>query len=123
MSNYGYSAGIEAAPEYRKRRSFKVWLRDRLSMSINKDVPMLSISTEARSSYPMENKFNKSFDGWSIRLHRAVGGHIVEAWKNKDDVSAVPHNYKPQHELFMVKDEEDMSVALNDILIQLMLRG
>ena len=127
MSNYGYSGieSAEASTRYRKRRSFKVWLRDRLSMSINKDMPStLSISKESSSNYPMENKFNKSFDGWSIRLHKAVGGHIVEAWKNEGDrMNAVSSSYRQPHELFMVRDDEDLGASINDILIQLMLRG
>ena len=124
MSNYGYASGIEAQQEYRKRRSFKVWLRDRLSRSINKNMPQVSIAKESSSNYPMDNKFNKNFDGWSIRLHKAVGGHIVEAWKNESDrMGAVSSNYKQPHELFMVREDEDIGAAINDILIQLMLRG
>ncbi len=102
--------------EKKKRRSFKQWLRDYLKEEDNFQLTPASLDVSGQ-----QVGFNKSFEGWNIRLHRANGGHIVEAWKNED----VPHHssYKPQHELFMVEDSADMGEKLNEILVQLMLRG
>lgn len=107
-----------------KRRPFKVWLRDRLNRSINKKTSDIEvgISSAESNSYPHKHVFNKNFDGWTIRLHKAVGGHIIEAWKNESD-RAIPQNYRQPHELFMVRDDEDLGSSINDVLIQLMLRG
>jgi hypothetical protein len=100
-----------------KRRSFKQWLRDYL-----KEEPEIGYAIEAVPSTQGTSGFNKSFEGWNIRLHRANGGHIVEAWKNIDS-PVHSSSYRPDHELFMVTDSEDMGTRINDILVQLMLRG
>jgi hypothetical protein len=97
-----------------KRRSFKQWLRDYLK----EDDHIVAAEPITVGS----NGFNKSFEGWNIRLHRANGGHIVEAWKSEDG-PVHTSSYRPAHELFMVTDSEDMGVRINDILVQLMLRG
>lgn len=99
-----------------KRRSFKQWLRDYLKEEPEK---IFAVSDSMPQSHV---SFAKSFEGWNIRLHRANGGHIVEAWKNEDG-PIHSSNYKPPHELFMVQDTEDMGERLNQILVQLMLRG
>lgn len=101
-----------------KRRSFKQWLRDYLSEEKTSDSHLTVVPG---SSYGGQTGFNKSFEGWNIRLHRANGGHIVEAWKSDDGPQ--PHNYRMPHELFMVNENEDMGARINDILVQLMLRG
>ena len=106
----------------KKRRSFKVWLRDYLNKRINRKERGIISAVAEPTSYAGQQKFNKDFDGWTIRLHRAVDGHIVEAWKSYGD-GPRPHNFRPEHELFMVRGNEDMSEALNSILVQLMLRG
>ncbi len=98
----------------KKRRSFKQWLRDYLREDDHVVVaePMHAVSTDM---------FNKSFEGWQIRLHKANSGHIVEAWKNEDTGPTM--NYRRPHELFFVSDSSDMGASINDILVQLMLRG
>jgi hypothetical protein len=69
-------------------------------------------------------KFSKDFEGWTIRLHKANGGHIVETWKNEDSYqNAVSSKNKREHEFFLVLEDEDTGDRINDILIQLMLRG
>jgi len=131
MSNYKsrpkskYSTGAAGVPvdydavhEKKKRRTFKQWLRDYLKEESSNSIYEISDSTPTNIGH---SGFNKSFEGWNIRLHRANGGHIVEAWKNEDGPQS--HNYKPQHELFMVQDNEEMGERLNQILVQLMLRG
>jgi hypothetical protein len=99
-----------------KRRSFKQWLRDYLKEEPEKIYAVADSISQSHIS------FAKSFEGWNIRLHRANGGHIVEAWKNEDGPIS-SSNYKQPHELFMVQDSEDMGERLNSILVQLMLRG
>jgi hypothetical protein len=116
--SYGSSPGVyidyDDAPKRKNRRSLKQWLRDYLKEEPEKVYPAEAIPQSHVS-------FAKSFEGWNIRLHRANGGHIVEAWKNED--GPMSSNYKPPHELFMVQDSEDMGERLNSILVQLMLRG
>lgn len=104
--------------EKRKRRTFKQWLRDYLKEEPSDQVYAIGEPVPTNIGH---SGFNKSFEGWNIRLHRANDGHIVEAWKNDDGPQS--HNYKPQHELFMVQDNEEMGERLNKILVQLMLRG
>jgi hypothetical protein len=123
VNKYRKGAGIgSSAPSWsqedvkQKRRSFKQWLRDYLKEDEN------IVVSEPIPSTQGPNGFNKSFEGWNIRLHRANGGHIVEAWKNEDG-PVHSSSYRPAHELFMVSDSEDMGVRINDILVQLMLRG
>lgn len=99
-----------------KRRSFKQWLRDYLREDDH------LVVAEPMPTTVGSNGFNKSFEGWNIRLHRANGGHIIEAWKNVDS-PIQSSSYRPEHELFMVSDSEDMGARINDILVQLMLRG
>ena len=99
----------------KKRRSFRRWLRDYINADENYPVPETiapAVSTDV---------FNKSFEGWHIRLHKANCGHIVEAWKNEDTGPTM--NYRRPHELFFVRDDENMGDRINDILVQLMLRG
>lgn len=101
-----------------KRRSFRKWIKD----YILRDDENNPIPEAVPSSVAQSDGFNKQFEGWNIRLHRANGGHIVEAWKN-DDMHVVSSSSRRPHELFMVMDNEDMGTRLNDILVQLMLRG
>jgi hypothetical protein len=124
MSNkYRYSKGASAptwhdpVPEKKKRRNFRQWLYDYVNQAYSNNVqpePIAELRTES---------FNKSFEGWNVRLHKANNGHIVEAWKNEDSGPNIHSNYRRPHELFMVRDDQEMGTALNDILVQLMLRG
>lgn len=120
MSNigYAYKSGIEKSNPRRRRRSFRQWLKNYIIPDDEGNV-----ITSVVAAGDQHRGFNKSFDGWNIRLHKANGGHIVEAWKSDDGPRQTGYGHKPDHELFMVKDEDDMSTALNDILVQLMLRG
>lgn len=106
----------------RKRRSFKEWLRDKLNQRIEKNFKKNYPST-AIESISSGDKFSKNFEGWNIRLHRANGGHIVEAWKYEENILTVRGGVQKSHELFMVLEGDDMGEQLNSILVQLMLRG
>lgn len=111
----------------RTREHAKTTFRQRLGRWLLKEHDQPSPPVEpgiAQAQYP---KFNKSFDGWNIRLHRANGGHIVEAWRNDQDNyvskrSALTGSSSPEHEMFLVKEEEDLTEVLPKILTQLMLR-
>jgi hypothetical protein len=106
-------------PENRRpRRTFRQVLRDFL----NKDLRVERSTAVATVNVHMD-PFSKSFEGWTIRLHRANNGHIVEAWKNDDKPQPHSSYNRPEHELFMVRDDENMSERLNDILVQLALRS
>lgn len=100
-----------------KRRTFRKWIKDYILKDEENNIP-----EAVAGSAGMTERFNKQFEGWNLRLHRANGGHIVEAWKN-EDMHVISSSYKRPHELFMVMDNEDIGVRLNDILVQLMLRG
>jgi len=101
----------------RKRRSLRQWLRNYINHDADANIPTAVLSSDQHRG------FNKSFEGWNIRLHKAHGGHIVEAWRSEDGPRQTGYGHRPDHEMFMVRDEDDMSTALNDILVQLMLRG
>ena len=119
MSSNKYSKYTISSSNIKPRhRSFRKWVKD----YILKDEENNPIPEGAISGSGMSEGFNKQFEGWNLRLHRANGGHIVEAWKN-DDMHVVSSNSRRSHELFMVMDSEDMGTRLNDILVQLMLRG
>ena len=115
MSNKHYTIPSTDLHQYHHKKSLKERIKSYLNKNINGPAPVLT-------SEPQRDGFNKQFEGWNLRLHRANNGHIIEAWKNDHD-RPVPHNHKPSHELFMVPEDEDMGKALNDVLIQLMLRG
>lgn len=85
--------------------------------------------TDAALPSPGTNPFNKEFDGWNFRIHKAVGGHIVEAWfydlnpnvaSNSYAKSVSPSN-RPEHKLFIVTDAEELNVELPNILTALAL--
>lgn len=121
MSNsYYVEAKDEGSPIMArpKRKTFKQWLRSYINGEDNFSQAEPTISVEQTTA-----KFTRSFEGWNIRLHRAVDGHIVEAWKNDYDRPMQTGNYRAPHELFIIKDDEDMGKILNDILVQLMLRN
>lgn len=128
MSNGRYYAEptMETGSAGPRRKCWKVRLRNYLNKRIEKDIEKeenRNVDKIATIGYhEFHHTFAKSFEGWNIRLHKAVNGHIVEAWKSNDD-RAVPNNYRPIHEMFMVRDDEDMGEALNSILVQLMLRS
>ena len=123
MSSYKISGSknrypiTEPSELKKKRRSFKQWLRDYI-----KEEPEKIFAVGESAVAGTHSGFNKSFEGWNVRLHRANGGHIVEAWKNEDG-PVHSSSYRAQHELFMVADNEDMGARLSDILVQLALRG
>lgn len=110
---------MKQASSRRKRKGFiKQWLRNYLREEPNYD-PAPSPDNRIYQT----DIFNKSFEGWNIRLHKANGGHIIEAWKNEDSGPTIHSNYRRPHELFMVRDDQEMGAAINDVLVQLMLRG
>lgn len=125
MSNkYRYSKSAssgwaEPTPVKKKRRNLRQWLYDYVNSAY---VSVQAEPTPDNHHYQSDG-FNKSFEGWNIRLHKANNGHIVEAWKNEDTGPTIGSSYRRPHELFMVRDDQDMGTALNDILVQLMLRG
>lgn len=123
MSRYGINKAkgarwAEPTVIKQKKRNFKQWLYDYVNSAYARDDEPIPVA----ESYQTD-RFNKSFEGWQIRLHRANNGHIVEAWKNEDSGPAISSNYRRPHELFMVRDDQEMGAAINDILVQLMLRG
>lgn len=124
MSNYGIGLA-EPTSERHERKTFKVWLRDYLTRSINRKNgkrklnPGIISDANGNSVY----KFNHSFEGWNIRLHKAHDGHVVEAWRNVEvaynsNIGKTDH----QHILFLVNSSEDMGERLNHIMVELALR-
>jgi hypothetical protein len=118
-SKYNNEPTSEAESSKPRRRSFRKWIKDYILKDEMNDPAREPISETAGTT----NGFNKQFEGWNLRLHRANGGHIIEAWKNDDNLHVISSNSRRSHELFMVMDSEDMGARLNDILVQLMLRG
>lgn len=124
MSSYGILSAEPSYNEPRRRKSFKERLRDYLTRSINKKdaIATYRLTREGEKSIG-DYKFNNSFEGWHIRLHKAHEGHVVEAWRSVD----VPYNSNigktdHHHILFLVNSSEDMGERLNQILVELALR-
>ena len=105
----------------------KAMLRRWIRNILNSDevYPTDSPALPSQGSSP----FNKEFDGWNFRIHRAVGGHIVEAWFYDPNPNVVSNSYaksvsssgRPEHKLFIVTDDEELGVELPNILTTLAL--
>lgn len=104
---------------------FKKTLRKWIRNILNSDEVGIADSPVSLSS---GSPFNKDFDGWNFRIHRASGGHIVEAWYyNPNPVSSnsyaksVSPSSNSEHKLFIITSDEELSVELPQILTQLAL--
>lgn len=79
------------------------------------------------SSY---NSFNKEFDGWQFRIHRATnGGQILEVWNDTYPIYTNSPNSQPfastknkrEHKLFIISANENFIEEFEQILTQLAL--
>lgn len=71
---------------------------------------------------PSNSKFNGEFDGWNFRMHRANGGHVIEAWRYNHRINKHTGSSENDHELFLITSDEDIHKELPHILTQLALR-
>jgi hypothetical protein len=71
---------------------------------------------------PGNSKFNGEFDGWNFRMHRANGGHVIEAWRYNHRPNKHTGSTDNDHELFLITSDEDIHKELPHILTQLALR-
>jgi len=71
---------------------------------------------------PGNSKFNGEFDGWNFRMHRANGGHVIEAWRYNHRINKHTGSSENDHELFLITSDEDIHKELPHILTQLALR-
>ena len=123
MSNYGkYAATVQqmnkkASLIATTKREKMTWVgrlihyfqNDKWA-EIQHDVPSTSTDT-----------FRGDFSGWQFRMHKAVGGTILEAWRSNhyNMTKGIPEQ---DHELFIINNSEDLNVELPQILTQLALR-
>ena len=123
MSNYGkYAATVQqvnkkASLMATTKREKMTWVgrlihyfqNDKWA-EIQHDVPSTSTDT-----------FRGDFSGWQFRMHKAVGGTILEAWRSNhyNMTKGIPEQ---DHELFIINNSEDLNVELPQILTQLALR-
>ena len=121
MSNYGVSSGVYPSEDYRRKdpSQSKLSLRQRLGHWLLKskkeknynDMPV-AVSDSAN--------FATDFNGWTIRIHKANNGHIVEAWKAEDHRTL---NTRREHEMFLLSNNDDVLAELPHILTNIMLKG
>ena len=123
MSNYGkYAATVQQVNKKASliattKREKMTWVgrlihyfqNDKWA-EIQHDVPSTSTDT-----------FRGDFSGWQFRMHKAVGGTILEAWRSNhyNMTKGIPEQ---DHELFIINNSEDLNVELPQILTQLALR-
>jgi hypothetical protein len=105
-----YSVQRNKSMKERLRR----WLRNFLYNDEN--VPL------APTVAPGNSKFNGEFDGWNFRMHRANGGHVIEAWRYNHRINKHTGSSDNDHELFLITSDEDIHKELPHILTQLALR-
>lgn len=119
MSNH---QAVYAANYGGKRKiGMKNWFRRKLRNFIDGPVP--TYSGDNVVAVDSGNTFKGSFDGWQFRMHRAVGGTILEAWRDSNQNYNASKNYSGyERELFLITQEEDFNVELPQILTQLALR-
>lgn len=127
MNRYGDAVPDEDYPRGSRgpRKGFKRWLRDYLSRKIDQDEQERYTLTKAEPDIQYRSKFQHgSFEGWHMRLHRSVDGHIVEAWRNVDRpyTSSGAQSSDINHMLFTIRTGEDMGKSMSDIFVQLALR-
>ena len=120
MSNH---QAVYAANYGSKRKiGMKNWFRRKLLNFINNDGPQPSYADNV-ISVDSGNTFKGSFDGWQFRMHRAVGGTILEAWRDSNqNYNSSKNNSGYERELFIITQAEDFNVELPQILTQLALR-
>ena len=123
MSNYGkYAATVQ---QMNKKASLiattnggkMTWI-GRLTNYFQKD-KRSEIYHEVPST--STDTFRGDFSGWQFRMHKAVGGTILEAWRSNHypTTNGIPER---DHELFIINNSEDLNVELPQILTQLALR-
>ena len=116
------SGQVYATAEYRVKRKtgMKEWLRRRLrNFLYNEDENTVA---QAPMVAPGNSKFNGEFDGWNFRMHRANGGHVIEAWRYNHRINKHTGSSENDHELFLITSDEDIHKELPHILTQLALR-
>lgn len=99
---------------------FKKTLRKWLRNILNSD----ELTLDSAIQVPNGSPFSKDFDGWNFRIHRASGGHVIEVWQYNNNPT--PYAMKasqsgPEHKLFIIGTDEELSVELPQILTQLAL--
>lgn len=104
---------------------FKKTLRKWIRNILNSDEVSVG---EGPISLSGGSPFSKEYDGWNFRIHRASGGHIIEAWYyNPNPVASnsyaksVSSSSSNEHKLFIITSDEELSVELPQILTQLAL--
>jgi len=123
--NYGAAKAHKQSSDKREI-GMKNWFRRKLLNFINNDGPVPPTYTDSNTvSIDSGDTFMGDFDGWQFRMHRAVGGTILEAWrhpKQNYNSNSIKNNSGYERELFLITQAEDFNVELPQILTQLALR-
>ena len=124
MSNYGVSSGVYPSEDYGRKdpSQSKLSLRQRLGHWLLKTKKEKNYNGElaAVATINGSDNFAKEFNGWTIRIHKANNGHIVEAWKSEDHRTV---NTRREHEMFLLSNNDDVLAELPHILTNIMLKG
>lgn len=104
-------------------KSVKRFLRSAIHKILSDESTNIDLQPHP-SSY---NSFNKEFDGWQFRIHRATnGGQILEVWNDTYPIhpSSKPFSTtsnKREHKLFIISANENFIEEFEQILTQLAL--
>ena len=101
----------------RFRNGLRRWLMD-------DNYPVLTAASPPQASHKGDpgSPFLGDFHGWQFRMHRAVGGHIVEAWRHPKN-SHRNIGDETERDLFIISSNEEIATELPHIMTQLALRG
>ncbi len=122
MSNYGkYAATVQQVNKKASliattNRGKMTWV-GRLTNYFQKSNPTRNQDAPSTST----DTFRGDFSGWQFRMHKAVGGTILEAWRS-NHYNMTKGISEQVHELFIINNSEDLNVELPQILTQLALR-
>lgn len=104
------------------KRKLKGWLNSPDDYS--NELRLVAASDSNPTTSPSDS-FRGDFHGWQFRMHRAIGGTVLEAWRYPDSPNYINKSTGGQsmdRELFIISANDDINVELPQILTQLALR-
>ena len=122
MSNGGYA--VETVERSSAKKSMRIRLKAAIRRWLQEDDRSNHLIEPVAVSSQSEG-FQKDFTGWTIRIHKAQNGHIIEAWRRDDGnyINKHPGRSHSDHEMILVTNEEDVLQELPHVLTSLMMRG
>ena len=114
------------ATDYPRNKPSMIWrFKNRLRRWLMDDYnTVLTAASPPQASHKGDpgSPFLGDFHGWQFRMHRAVGGHIVEAWRYPKNTHRNIGD-DTERDLFIISSSEEIATELPHIMTQLALRG